>query len=263
MNLWIASLALLLTAALTHADVVSKPVEYKDGDVKCVGMLVYDDAKAPEARAGVLVIPEWWGLTEYPKSRARQLADLGYVAFVADMYGGGKTTSDPKQAGEWAAIRNDPPAFRQRAMAGLESMRAQAKEAQLDPKRIAAIGYCFGGSAVLELARGGADLAGVVSFHGGLELPGDLPEKIKPRILLCHGAADPMVPPQQLQSLINRLEKIKADYQVNIYAGALHAFTNPDADKFKIPGIGYNRKADQRSWQAMKQFLAEVLNVKS
>jgi dienelactone hydrolase len=253
------AVALLLPVMASFAEVQMQTVEYKDGDVTCKGVLVWDQGPAggkPVPKPGVLIIPEWWGINDYMKTRAKQVVELGYVAFIADMYGDGKVTADVKQAAEWSKLRDDRPKFRARALAGLEAFRKNATG--LDSTRIAAIGYCFGGTGVLEMARGGADLKGVVSFHGGLNMPGPAPAAITAKILVCHGADDPMVPPEQVQGLVSELQKAKADYQVIWYANSLHAFTNPDADKLKIPGIGYNKLADTRSWEAMKLFLAEV-----
>ena len=250
--------ALLLSTLVAHAEVKTHTIEYKDGDVACKGVLVYDDA-AKDARPGVLVVPEWWGVNDYVKHRGKQLAELGYVAFVADMYGDGKVTTDPKQAGEWAgALKGDRKKLRGRAMAALDAFKQHGKMGHLDDKKLAAIGYCFGGTTVLEMARGGADLAGVVSFHGGLDMPEPAPAAIKAKVLICHGADDTFVPDKQVSDFVAELKKAKADYQMNIYANSVHAFTNPDADSFKIPGIAYNREADVRSWQAMKDFFAEI-----
>jgi dienelactone hydrolase len=257
MKLLAFAVALLVPAITSLAEIKMQTVEYKDGDVTCKGMLVYDDTVS-RARPGVLIIPEWWGINDYMKSRAKQVAELGYIAFIADMYGDAKVTADVKQAAEWATLRDDRPKFRARAMAALGAFRQHGNTAGLQADKIAAIGYCFGGTGVLELARGGADLRGVVSFHGGLNMPDPAPAAIKAKILICHGADDPMVPPEQVNALVQELQKAKANFQVNIYSDSVHAFTNPDADKLGIPGIGYNKQADTRSWEAMKAFLAEV-----
>ncbi len=248
--------AFLLLSSAGYAEVKTRTVEYKDGDVVCKGFVAVDDAKSGP-RPGVLVVPEWWGLDDYAKGRARQLAELGYYAFAIDMYGDGKVTQDPKEAAKLAAIRDDRPKLRARALAGLKAMTDTA-EATLDRSKIAAIGYCFGGTTVIELARSGADLAGVVSFHGGLEMPGQPADTIKAKFLICTGAADPMVPIAQVDALENQLSKAKADFQIVRYSGAMHSFTNPSADKHGIPGIAYNESADHRSWAAMKDFFDEL-----
>ncbi|MGA2152580.1 MAG: dienelactone hydrolase family protein, partial [Geobacteraceae bacterium] len=158
----------VLIATGAQAEVRTEQIEYKHGDTLLEGFLAYDDTVTGK-RPGVLVVHEWWGLNDYAKRRAEQLAQLGYVAFCLDMYGKGKVTADPKVAGEWASVfRNDRPMGRAQAAAGPEVLKSRP---QVDPARIAAIGYCFGGTVVLEMARSGADLKGVVSFHGGLATP--------------------------------------------------------------------------------------------
>ncbi|HEX2861645.1 MAG TPA: dienelactone hydrolase family protein, partial [Lacunisphaera sp.] len=260
------SVLLVLSAALSlPAKIVTKPVAYEHAGVKLEGYLAYDDAKAkPGARsAGVLVVPEWWGLTEYPKSRAEQLAKLGYVAFAVDMYGAGVVTDDPKRAGELAGQFYGKPLMAERAQAGLDQLLATGL---VDATRVAAIGYCFGGSTVQALAYTGAPLAGVVSFHGGLiPVPADAAAKTKAKILVCHGAVDGFVPPESLAAFTQAMNDGKFDYQFISYAGAVHAFTNPKADAVaKATGlpIAYHPAADRRSWGHMKQFFKETLGDK-
>src|SRR4051812_40048251 len=181
------------TAAALHAKIVTKPVAYEQGGVKLEGYLAYDDAKvAPDHQAaGVLVVPEWWGLNDYAKGRVTQLAELGYVAFGVDMYGAGVSTEDPKKAGELAGQFYGKPLMAERAQAALDQLLATGL---VDSGRVAAIGYCFGGSTVQALAYSGAPLAGIVSFHGGLiPVPADAAAKTKAKILVCHGAVDPFV----------------------------------------------------------------------
>jgi dienelactone hydrolase len=252
---WAFGIVLTL-ASIAKAEIRMQQVEYKDGDTVCEGYLAYDDA-IQDLRPAVLVIPEWWGLDDYPKHRADQLAKMGYVAFVADIYGGGKNTQDPKQAGAWATpFLTDRKLYRTREMAGLDTLLSQK---YVDKSRVAAIGYCFGGTGVLELARAGAPLVGVVSFHGGLSRTADEgPDNIKAKILVCQGGADPMVPAKQLADFEAEMKEVKANYQINIYSDAQHAFTNPAADSHHIPGIGYNEQADKRSWSAAKDFFAEI-----
>jgi dienelactone hydrolase len=233
-----------------------KPVQYRDGATTCDGWVAYDDAQSGK-RPGVLVIPEWWGLTDYPKSRAADLAKLGYVAFVADMYGDGKTTQDPKEAGKLAGqFYNDRKMMRQRAMAALEQLK---KQPQTDTTKVAAIGYCFGGTVALELARGGAPLKGVVSFHGGLGTPSPAAAgQIKANILICAGGADSFVPDEEVEAFKQEMRKAKANCELITYGGAHHAFTNPEADRHGIPNIKYDAQADHRSWSAMKAFFEEL-----
>ena len=255
-NLFLISLILALIAPLAHAAIKTEVIDYKDGDVALQGFLVYDDAKTANA-PGVLVIHEWWGLTDYSRKRAEQLAGLGYVAFALDMYGKGVTANTPDEAGKLATpFYKDRGLMRSRAMAGLNVLKSRK---QVDPKRVAAIGYCFGGSTVLELARGGVDLAGVVSFHGGLDFPiAEDTKNIKGSVLICTGADDPMVTPDKVDAFEDQLRNAKVDYQIQVYGGAVHAFSNPAADAHNIPGIKYNEKADKRSWEAMKSFFAEL-----
>lgn len=255
-------LLLALGAAVSlSAKLVTKPVAYEHAGVKLEGWLAYDDEKVkPGAKAaGVLVIPEWWGLTEYPKSRAEQLAKMGYVAFAADMYGAGVVTADPKRAGELAGQFYGKPLMAERARAGLDQLLATGL---VDGERVAAIGYCFGGSTVQALAYTGAPLAGIVSFHGSLiPVPADAVAKTQALILICHGAADTFVSPEELAAFTKAMNEGGFDYQFISYAGAVHAFTNPKADEIgKATGIPihYQRQADERSWGHMRQFFKEI-----
>jgi len=251
-----AAIVVLGLAVCVKADVKTKEIEYRDGETILKGFLAYDDAVQGK-RPGVVVIHEWWGHNDYARGRAEQLARLGYVAFAADMYGDGKKTDDPKQAGEWAG-----PYYKDRALlmarfnAALNTLKQQE---QVDPTKIAATGYCFGGSVCLEALRGGADLVGVVSFHGGLSTSEPAkPGTIKGKVLVCTGADDPLVPQEQVDGFVKEMREARADYYVVSYGGALHAFTNPAADTHNMPPVKYNAKADMRSWEAMKAFLAEV-----
>ena len=250
------SLLALLCPSAARGEVRIEQVEYRDGPVVLHGWVAFDDA-TQDVRPAVLVIPEWWGLTDYPKHRATQLAQMGYVAFAADMYGDGKTTDDPRQAGQWATpFAKDRTLMRRRAQAGLDALLDQK---YVDKNRVAAIGYCFGGTACLELARGGAPLAGVISFHGDLTRnDSDGADAIKAKILVCHGADDPLVPLSAVHAFVDEMKQAKADWQLILYSGAVHAFTNPAADAHHIPGIAYNAEADRRSWMALNDFFAEL-----
>lgn len=248
-------------AASLSAKIVTRSVAYEHAGVKLEGHLAYDDEKVnPGAKApGVLVIPEWWGLTDYPKGRAEQLARLGYVAFAADMYGAGVVTDDPKRAGELAGRFYGQPLMAERARAGLDRLLATGL---VDAARVAAIGYCFGGSTVQALAYTGAPLAGIVSFHGGLiPVPAEAAAQTRAKILVCHGAADGFVSPEELAGFTRAMNEGKFDYQFISYAGAVHAFTNPRADEIArragIP-IAYHPAADRRSWGHMRQFFDEI-----
>jgi dienelactone hydrolase len=252
----LVSAAALLLAGSASAKVVTKPVAYEHAGVKLEGFLAYDDAKTAGGKLpGVLVLPEWWGLTSYPKARAEQLARMGYVAFAADMYGAGVTTDDAKKAGELAAPFYGKPLMAERARAGLDQLLASGL---VDPAKVAAIGFCFGGSAAQALAYTGAPLAGVASFHGGpVNAPAEAKGKVKAKFLLMNGAVDPMVKPEAKAALEKSLEDAGIDYVSVDYGGALHAFSNPGAtDLAKKNGmtaaIGYNEAAARRSWTAME-----------
>jgi dienelactone hydrolase len=245
-----------LMATAAQAAIRTEKVVYRQGDTELVGFLAYDDAVTGR-RPGVLVAPEWWGLNDYAKRRAEQLASLGYVAFSLDMYGKGKTTADPKEAGRLAGtFRSDRQLMRARALAGLDVLKGRP---QADPARLAAIGYCFGGTVVLELARSGADLKGVVSFHGGLATPNPADAKnIKGKVLVLHGADDTFESPAEIAAFQEEMRQARVDWQMVYYGGAVHSFTNPDADRAGIKGVAYNEAADRRSWRAMQDFFAEI-----
>jgi dienelactone hydrolase len=243
-----------LLTSLASAEIKTQTIEYKDGDVTLKGFLAYDDASTAK-RPGVLVAPEWWGETDYPQSRARQLAEHGYVALAVDIYGDGKTTEDPKQAGEWMTpYMQDRGKLRSRMQAAYDTLK---KQPQVEGEKIAAIGYCFGGACALELARSGADLSAVVSFHGNLTSDQKASPGLKPKILVCTGADDSFVPAEQVIAFIEEMKAAKADYQINVYSNAVHAFTNPKADEHHIPNIAYNAEADHRSFEAMLALFKE------
>ncbi len=241
-------LALTAFTASAFAKVKTETVIYKDGDMELEGFLAYEDTKSSLSR-GILVIHDWTGLQEYTKSRVTQLAEMGYAAFAADIYGKGVRPTDPKECGIQAGTyKNDLPLLRRRVLLGLEQLK---KRKFVDSTRLAAIGYCFGGTSVLELARSGADVRGVVSFHGGLSTT--KPAKagdIKARILVCHGGADSHVN-AEVPAFKAEMEKAKAQMEFITYEGAQHGFTKP--------GPAYQEKADKESWAAMKKFFAEIL----
>jgi dienelactone hydrolase len=240
----------------TGSKVISRIVDYKHGAESLRGCIAYDDS-ITGPRPGILIIPEWWGLNQFIKHRAEQLAQLGYVAFAADMYGNGLVTTDASEAQKLAGkFYHDNKLLRQRAQVALDELK---EDSRADAKRIAAIGYCFGGTCALELARSGAPLRAVVCFHGSLNTANPTEAgKIKGKVLVCHGGDDSFVPDEQVIAFENEMRKAKVDWQLNTYGGAHHAFSNPDADNFKIPNISYNPSADKRSWQAMKSFFEEV-----
>jgi dienelactone hydrolase len=246
---------MLLTAGDVLAAIRTQNIEYKQGNTILEGYLAYDDAIKVK-RPGVLVVHDWTGLQSFTKKRTEQLAKLGYVAFAADIYGKGVRPKNQQESGTQATIyRQDRKLLRQRATAGLQVLQNYPLT---DPKRIAAIGYCFGGGTVLELARSGANIQGVVSFHGNLDTPNPSDAKnIKSKVLVLHGADDPFVPEEQLKGFENEMRQANVDWQLISYGGAVHSFTNPEA-KNDPQGALYNPIAEQRSWKAMRQFFAEI-----
>lgn len=234
---------------------VERPVEYPADQVTCRGFLAYDDA-LPGRRPGVLVIHEWWGLNDYARSRARQLAQMGYVALAADMYGEGKVAQTREEAAALAGAVRGGPLMRSRAVAAFEQLLAQPN---VDPARTAAIGFCFGGTAVLELAYSGAAVGGVVSFHGGLAPPAeeDL-QRVRAKFLILHGAEDRAGGPDAVRLCLEGLNRAGADWQLVVYSGAVHAFTNPDAGNDPSRGAAFHEAAARRSWAAMQVFFEEL-----
>jgi dienelactone hydrolase len=247
---------MLVAAGMASAEIRSLVVEYRDGDTVLQGYLAWDDAIQGK-RPGVLVVHEWWGLNDYVQTRARLLAGLGYVAFAPDMYGQGKATTHPDQAGEWMSqITANVKDWQRRAQAGLDVLRARDI---VDPDRTAAIGYCFGGATVMQMAYAGADLDAVVSFHGALPVADEADLKnIKARVLVAHGSADSFVPGERVAAFQAALDKAGADWQMVSYGGARHGFTNPDAGKLGMQALQYDLKADHRSWALMESFLSET-----
>jgi len=252
--------ALMALAGTAEAQIVTKTVEYRQGNTVLEGYVAYDDAVAGK-RPGVMVIHEWTGLGNYVRKRAVQLAHLGYVAFAADIYGKGVRPKTPEDAGREAGkFLADRKLLKLRALAGLKEL---LKQPQVDPTKIAAIGYCFGGTTVLELARSGADLRGVVSFHGRLSAANSVDEKkIRAKVLVLHGADDPHVPSQQVAAFQEEMRHGGVDWQMVSYGGAVHSFTNPDSGLDPSKGAAYNEKADRRSWEAMKSFFTEIFSDK-
>ncbi|MFM7363763.1 MAG: dienelactone hydrolase family protein [Cuspidothrix sp.] len=246
---------LLFSSSHALAEIKTKTIEYNQGNVVLEGYLAYNDAIKVK-RPGVLVVHEWNGLQSYAKKRTEQLAELGYVAFAADIYGKGIRPKNPEQSSKQATIYlQDRKLLRERAQAALQILQ---QHSLTESKHIAAIGYCFGGSTVLELARSGANISGVVSFHGSLDTPNPKDAKnIKAKVLVLHGANDPYVPEEQVQGFAREMRLGNVDWQLISYGGALHSFTNPEA-KNNPQGALYNPIADQRSWQAMRQFFAEI-----
>lgn len=251
-----ALIMLMAGAIAADAKLRSEKIEYLHGGKTFEGYLVYDDA-VKGARPGVLVVHEWMGLGDYARGRADQLASLGYVAFAADMYGKGVRAQNPEEARKLSsALKGDRALMRDRINAALEVFKTQN---MVDRSRIAAIGYCFGGTVALELARSGADVDGVVSFHGGLDSP--TPQdasKIKAKVLVLHGADDPNVPAAQVAAFEQEMRAANVDWQLVAYGGAVHSFTNPAAGNDNSKGNAYNALADRRSWEAMRVFFNEI-----
>jgi dienelactone hydrolase len=249
--------ALMFVAGSVEAAVQTKTVTYKHGDVECIGFLAWDDAVQGK-RPGVLVVHEWWGLDEYARSRARQLAGAGYLAFACDMYGQGKTADHPEDAQKMAtAVRKSVDEWRKRALAALDVLKAQP---QCDPARLAAIGYCFGGSTALQLAYSGSDLKAVATFHAALPTPTAAEAKaVQARLLICHGGADAFIPEAAIKSFRESLDKAGTKYEFVSYPEVVHSFTVPGADARNLPGMKYDKQADSDSWSRLTRLLVEQL----
>jgi dienelactone hydrolase len=256
-SLALFALTLLITRT-ADAKVIGKDVTYKQGKTVLVGYVAYDDA-ATGKHPAVLVVHDWMGVSDETKRRVEMLAGLGYVAFAADVYGKGVRPKSMDDAGKEAGkYKGDRALYRARVKAALDTMTAMA---QVDKTKVAAIGYCFGGMGALELARMGLPLAGVVTFHGSLDADAkatsDL-KKYKGKVLVLHGADDPYVNGDVVAALGKELKDAGIDYQIVLYGGAVHAFTNPGAGNDPSKGAAYDEKADKRSWEAMKQFMVEI-----
>ena len=265
MRFSLAPLAILALAAVApappaNAALKTETVKYKAGDTELVGHLAYDDATAGK-RPGVLVVHEWWGLNDHAKGKANALAQAGYVALAVDMYGGGKVTPHPEEAGQWSgALSKNREVAHQRFMAGHALL---SKHPRVQSGQIAAIGYCFGGAVVLGMAMAGVDLDGVVSFHGGLpEEPVKPGNQVKAKILVLNGAADPLVTQETIQKFQANLDAAGADWVFVDYGGAKHSFSNPDADKAGMEALAYHEPTDRRSWRAMLDFFTELFAAK-
>lgn len=231
-------------------------VEYEDEGVTFEAFVAYDNGKEGQ-RPGVLIVHDWMGVGPFVRGRAEQLATMGYVALTADIYGKGIRPRTSEEAAQLAGKhRADRPGLRRRAHAGLKALKDQPLT---DGRHTAAIGYCFGGTAVLELARNGAEMKGFVTFHGGLETPNpDDGRHIRGKVLVLHGADDPFVPTPDVLAFQDEMRRAKIDWQMVFYGGAVHAFTREDAGNDPSAGVAYNEKADRRSWEAMKSFFGEI-----
>lgn len=246
----------VILAGAASAEIRLETVEYQQGDTVLEGVLAYDPTMS-STRPGIVVVHDWMGVSDYVKDRARQLAELGYVVLAADIYGKGvRPETREAAAAEAGKYRADRALLRARVRAAVDVLK---KRLEVDPTRIAAIGYCFGGGTVLELARDGADIAGVVSFHGNLDTPNPADAKnIKAKVLVLHGADDPHVPPAQVTAFQEEMRTAGVDWQLVMYGGAVHSFSNPGAGSDYSQGNAYNEKADKRSWIAMKDFFKEL-----
>ncbi|WP_421683808.1 dienelactone hydrolase family protein [Stutzerimonas urumqiensis] len=250
---------LMTLAASVSAEIQTREIPYTAPDgTRLVGYYAYDDA-LPAKRPGIVVVHEWWGLNDYAKRRARDLAELGYSALAIDMYGEGKHTDHPKDAKAFMqAALADADTARARFTAGLDLLQAQP---QTDASLVGAIGYCFGGKVVLDMARQGVPLLGVVSFHGALATDTRaVPGSVAARVLVEHGAADSMVSAEDAGNLTAEMVAAGADYRFVSHPGAKHGFTNPGADAFQAKGVdvAYDARADQRSWEDMTRFFEET-----
>lgn len=246
----------LFVSIPAHAQIKTEVILYKHGEATLEGLLTHDSA-GPDKRPGVLVVHQWKGLGDYEKKRSEMLAQLGYNVFAVDIYGKGIRASNPTDAAALAGkYKTDRGLLRARAQAGLEVLK---KHPLTDARRVAAIGYCFGGTTALELARSGADIAGVVSFHGALGTPNpNDAQNIKGKVLALHGADDPFVPPAEVTGFEDEMRKAKVDWQLVSYGNAVHSFSDWGAGSDNSKGAAYNEKADRRSWEAMKGFFSEI-----
>jgi dienelactone hydrolase len=253
----ILGLLVAMIPVAAQAKIVTQTVEYQEGGTTLEGFLAYDDAVKGK-RPGVLVVHEWNGINDHTRQAARDLAALGYVALAADIYGKGVRPTDPKASGAEATKYRggDRKNFRARLVAGLDQLK---KDPRVDASKLGAIGFCFGGTGVIELARSGADLRGVVSFHGGLDSPAPADGKnIKARVLALHGADDPYVPAKDVEAFEKEMRDAKVDWQLVKYGGAVHSFTNQGAGNDPSKGAAYDERAARRAWEDMKQFFAET-----
>ena len=254
--------ALILSLAcfsFARAEVQTKLVEYRDGGTLLQGFVAWNTDQLDQPAPGVLVVHQWLGVSDYEKHRCEQLAELGFVAFALDIYGHDVRPSDRQAASKVAEIyKSDRELYRRRLTLGLEQLRAQPGVAT---DKIAAIGYCFGGTGVLELARSGADILGGVSFHGGLDSPSPEDGKnITASLLICHGADDPFVSPDGIEAMKTEFTTHGVDWQMIYYSNAVHSFTQPMAGNDNSQGAAYNAKADERSWKAMQLFFDEIFS---
>lgn len=260
MKILVALLVLSFSGAVHGTTpITEKTVEYLQGDTTLEGFVAMPK-KIKGNLPAVVIVHEWNGLGDYVKRRARQIAELGYVAFAADIYGKGVRGKTPEESGKLAGkYKGDRPLLRARTRAAFDEV---LKIKGVDPKKVAVIGYCFGGTAALELARSGAPLAGTVSFHGGLSTPNPKDAaNIKGAVLVLHGADDPNVPPAEVAAFEDEMRAAKVDWQLVGYGNTVHAFTNVEVGNKPESGVAYNALSDRRSWEAMRGFFKEIFGI--
>jgi len=255
-KLLMLTLGSLLLSATVQAKVITEAITYTEAGEEYTGYVSYDDGIKGK-RPGVMVVHEWWGLDDYAKRRTEMLARLGYVAFAVDMYGTGKVTDSADQAKEWMTeATTDVEWWRERAMAGIRYLK---NHKLVDANKLAAIGYCFGGGTVIQLAYSGLDINGIVSFHGSLPVADESAfGKIKTRMLIAHGNADPFIPREIVTKFQDTLDKAGADWNMITYGNVLHSFTNPKSDTRGMAALKYDKQADEHSWQAMQHFFEQI-----
>lgn len=255
--LWLVAIV-CMWSPLVEGKVQVTSVPYTHENVRLEGVLAWDDAVEGK-RPGILVVHEWWGLDDYARTRAKQLAALGYVALAVDMYGKGKVTAHADEAKQWMQQTTaNVEKWQARALAGLKVLQ---NDARVDPAKIAAIGYCFGGATVMQLVYAGAPVKGVVSFHGSLPLPPSSQNiNTSTQIFIAHGADDPFLTQDHISQFVKAIQQADMKWQMVIYGGAQHSFTSPSADQFGIPGMAYQEQADRRSWEHMKLFFDELFH---
>jgi dienelactone hydrolase len=246
----------LLSVTNLFAAIKTAPVEYQAGDVTMEGYVAYDDA-AKSPQPGIMIVPDWMGLRQFAKDKAEQLAKEGYVAFAVDVYGKGVRPKDVKEAGQFATKYKDDRNLLRSHMKAAYDQFVQMKE--VDPKKVVVMGYCFGGTAALELARSGAPLVGTATFHGGLSTPTPQDAKnIKGPVLVMHGGDDPFVNAQEVAAFKQEMKNANVNLTFVVYPGAVHAFTNPEAGNDNSKGAAYNKDADKKSWAEFEKFLKKV-----
>ena len=257
---WLCVLAVsLFFVAPTRGEVRTETVIYHDGSTELEGFVAWDPERVGEGAPGILVVHQWLGLTDHERERCQRLARMGYVAFAVDVYGRGARPANVQEAPAAAGkFKQDRALLRKRLNLGLDQLRSRPGVAS---GKLAAIGYCFGGTGALELARSGADIQGVVSFHGGLDSPAPEDGKnVRAKLLVLHGADDPFVAEKDIQAFKAEMNAAKVDWQMVYYSGTVHSFTQPMAGNDNSKGAAYNADSDRRSWRAMRAFFGELFD---